>query len=157
MRTALVIAAILGAVAIGVVVAMRFSQHAEDDQKAVTIQATYTKTECTAQSPVKVTVENTSEHTLKAMSYDLEVYLDGDSTNLSGADAPQTWTKIVRPHSTSTICLALPREARDRIARAAGRRAYTVRAQGHVASFYGDGEYVPPDAPDAAAPTGKSR
>jgi hypothetical protein len=146
---ALVIVAIVAAAGAGVALAIHLSvQHTDNEQKAVTIHASYTKTECNATSPVKVTVENGAERTLKALSFDLDVYLDGDSTNLSGVDGHQIWTKIVSPHSTVSTCFALPREARERIAqvRPSGRRAYTVRAQGHVASFYDEGEYVPPEA-----------
>jgi hypothetical protein len=143
MVRALVIVVIVAVVAVGVVVALHWSDRADDEQKAVTIHASYTKTECNAASPVKVTVDNGSGRTLKALSFDLDVYLDGDSTNLSGVDAPQVWTKIVGPRSTASTCLALPREAAARIAHASGRRSYTVRAEGHIASFYGEGEYVP--------------
>ncbi len=127
------------------------TQHKDDEQKAVVIHASYSKAECGAATPVKVTVDNASDKTLKALSFDLDVYLDGDSTNLSGADGRETWTKIVRPHASASTCVALPREARDRIAHGAGRRAYTVRAEGHVAAFYDDGEFIPPEAPASAS------
>lgn len=153
MGRALVIPAIVAVVAVGVFVAIHWSERADDEQKAVTIHASYTKTDCSAASPVKVTVDNGSGKTLKALSFDLDVYLDGDSTNLSGVDAHQTWTKIVSPHSTASACLALPREARERIAQASGRRAYTVRAEGHIASFYGEGEYVPAPSVTDSAPS----
>ena len=152
MLRAVVIAAIVAVVVVGVVVAVHYSaQHQGEEQKAVAVRAAYTKTECSAANPVKVTLENHSDRTLKAYSFDLDVYLDGDSTNLSGVDAPQTWTKIVAPHATASTCVPLPREAKDRIAHSSGRRAYTVRAEGHVASFYDEGEYIPPEAPSASA------
>ena len=152
MGRGLVIGGVVAVVVVGVAVAVHATMQREDDeQKAVTIHASYAKAECGAATPAKVTVDNASDKTLKALSFDLDVFLDGDSTNLSGADARETWTKIVKPHGSASTCLALPREARERIAHAAGRRAYTVRAEGHVAVFYADGEYVPPEAPSASS------
>ena len=152
MGRGLVIGGVVVVVVAGVAfVVHRAMQREDDDQKAVTIHASYAKAECGAATPVKVSVDNASDKTLKALSFDLDVFLDGDSTNLSGSDARETWTKIVKPHASAGACLALPREARERIAKAAGRRAYTVRAEGHVAVFYADGEYVPPEAPSASS------
>jgi len=148
----IVIGVVVAAVVVGgAVAAYSLRERESDDQKAVTIHASYVKGECGAATPVKVSVDNGSDKTLKALSFDLDVYLDGDSTNLSGADGHETWTKIVKPHDSTSTCLALPREARERIAKAAGRRSYTVRAEGHVAVFYAEGEYIPPEAPSASA------
>jgi hypothetical protein len=148
MGRGLVVGVVVVVVGAGVGVALYLTrQHVDDEQKAVVIHASYEKAECGAATPVKVTVDNGADKTLKALSFELDVFLDGDSTNLSGSDRLQTWTKIVKPHGSASTCLGLPREARDRIAHGAGRRAYTVRAEGRVAAFYDEGEFIPPEAP----------
>jgi len=148
----MIIGGVVAAVVVGgAAAAYSLREREADEQKAVTIHASYVKGECGAATPVKLSVDNGSEKTLKALSFELDVYLDGDSTNLAGADGHETWTKIVKPHASASTCLALPREARERIAKAAGRRSYTVRAEGRVAVFYAEGEYIPPEAPSASA------
>ena len=102
-----VIVALITALVIYWVISAKIESFQEDK---VLLSVDYSTTNCDAQHPLTVTIRNTSSRTLTDVSWDVEAYRPGYSTNLSDSHLGYYKSdRILASGQSYTMCYGLPK------------------------------------------------
>lgn len=118
--------------------------HAEalaGEQAGVRITAKLSDRCSSPDQPIRFTVKNTTQRTLKSVSFHLGVYEEGRVADLTPSSVDEQWTTVLGPGAEESRCGAGPAVL------AAGRLLRPEKRAGNSAVFYEKGEPVPRVAP----------
>lgn len=104
---------LLGLIILGIITLWYFTEKLPNDKKKklqdnITIALTYDTTNCGSGYPLFVKINNNSNEVVKKISWDLNVFNPGYSTELSGYNDDYTCDKILKPGEKWTNCYTLP-------------------------------------------------
>jgi hypothetical protein len=85
------------------------AQERERLEQQVSVKATYDIQACDKEYPLLIIVENTSPKTVTHVSWSIDVYRPGYSSNLAGHDNNYETDKIMGPRERWRICYQVPR------------------------------------------------
>ena len=93
---------------------------------------------CTApERPVRITVKNTTQRTLKSVSFHLGVYEEGRIADLAPSSADEQWLIVLAPGAEESRCSAAPAPVGP------GQLLKAEKRAANRAVFYAKGEPVP--------------
>ena len=111
------------------------------EQVSVRITAKLSDDCSSPDKPIRFTVKNTTQRTLKSVSFHLGVYEAGRVADLTPSAVDEQWTTVLAPGAEESRCGAGP------AALAVGRLLRPEKRSGNRAVFYERGEPVPRVAP----------
>jgi hypothetical protein len=86
------------------------AQERERLEQQVSVKATYDIQACSKEYPLLIIIENTSPKTVTHVSWRVEVYRPGYSSNLAGYPSDYDTDKIIGTMQRWSACYVLPRE-----------------------------------------------